>query len=354
MRSPEVEPIGDDVSAIDGVAAIDGATAPVNADPQPSQIRAGAKALSVLAAPLNLQVLRALSERPMRLAELRKATGLPAQTTLRGHLATLVESGVVSKRPTQQMPYAVENELTPLGKGLLTVADRLEVWLSNAPEGPISLESAAAKGAIKALVDGWESKMIRALAARPLSLTQLDRLISDFSYPALERRLASMRLAGLVEGQRGQGGGRPYSVTEWTRLGVAPLAAASHCERVHMRDDSAPVTQIDIEAAFLLATPLVGLPAGAAGSCQLEVEATPGALPRAAGVQVTVERGRVVSCVSQLQPTPGAYAAGTAIKWFNAVKDGDVKELRFGGSGQLAEEVVAGLHTAFARAAVAR
>jgi DNA-binding HxlR family transcriptional regulator len=307
----------------------------------------------VLAVPLNLHVLRALSERPMRLAELRKATGLPAQTTLRGHLATLVEIGVLAKRPTQQMPYAVENELTLLGQGMLGVADRLEAWLKEAPDGEIPLDSAAAKGAIKALVDGWESKMMRALAARPLSLTQLDRLISDFSYPALERRLASMRLAGLVEGQRGQGGGTPYSVTDWARLSVAPLAAASHCERVHMGEDSAPVTQIDIEAAFLLATPLVGLRPDVAGSCQLEVEASLGVVPRPAGVQVTLERGRVVSCVSRLQPRPGAYAAGTALEWFHAVKDGKVKELRFGGSGRLAEEVVDGLHEAFSEASPA-
>src|SRR6476661_5249511 len=74
--------------------------------------RPGGEALSVLAVPLNLQVLQALSERPMRLAELRKATGLPAQTTLRGHLANLTDIGLLSKRPTQQMPYAVENALT--------------------------------------------------------------------------------------------------------------------------------------------------------------------------------------------------------------------------------------------------
>lgn len=344
MGSPDVESIGD------GGVATEGGAATVSADSDRDHSRAGARALSVLAAPLNLQVLRALSERPMRLAELRKATGLPAQTTLRGHLSTLVQIGVVAKRPTQQMPYAVENELTPLGQGLLGVVDRLEVWLKEAPEGPIPLESAAAKGAIKALVDGWESKMMRALAARPLSLTQLDRLISDFSYPALERRLASMRLAGLVEGQRGQGGGTPYAVTDWARLGVAPLAAASHCERTYMSEDSAPVTQIDIEAAFLLATPLVGLRPDVAGSCQLEVEASPGVVPRPAGVQVTVESGRVVSCVSRLQASPGAYAAGTALKWFHAVKDGNVKELRFGGSGRLAEDVVGGLHDAFAKA----
>ena len=317
-------------------------------DPSRSQVRAGGRALSVLATPLNFQVLKALAERPMRLAELRKTTGLPAQTTLRGHLASLAELGVLSKRPTQRMPYAVENELTPMGSELLDVAGQLEVWLGRAPGGPISLESGAAKGAVKALIDGWGSTMMRALAANPLSLTELDSLISDLSYPALERRLSSMRIAGLVEAQRTRGVGTPYAVTNWARLGVGPLAAASRCELIHMGGEIAPVTEVDIEAAFLLATPLVGLPESVAGSCQLEVEATPGFVPRT-GVQVMIERGKVVSCVSRLESRPAAYAAGPAIKWFNAVRHGRIDQLRFGGSRQIAEDVVGGLHATFDR-----
>jgi DNA-binding HxlR family transcriptional regulator len=146
LSGPDGEPIRDG-----------GGAAVVAAGLARSQVRAGGRALSVLATPLNLRVLQALSERPMRLAELRKATGLPAQTTLRGHLTNLSEIGVLTKRPTQQMPYAVENELTPMGRELLDVADLLAVWLSQAPDGPISLEGGSAKGAVKALVDGWGS-----------------------------------------------------------------------------------------------------------------------------------------------------------------------------------------------------
>jgi DNA-binding HxlR family transcriptional regulator len=315
-------------------------------DPPRSQVRAGGLALSVLATPLNFQVLRALSDHPMRLAELRKRTGLPAQTTLRGHLASLSELGVVSKCPTQQMPYAVENELTPMGWELLDVADRLQAWLSQAPDGPISLEGNASKGAVKALIDGWGSRMMRALAARALSLTELDSLISDLSYPALERRLSSMRIAGLVEAQPSKRAGTPYGVTEWARRGVAPIAAASHCELVHLGAKSTPVTQIDIEAAFLLATPLVGLSGPVAGLCQLEVEPSSDLIPRPTGVQVLIEAGKVVSCVSRLDPNPPAYAIGSPVKWFKAVRDGELGELRFGGSHEIAEDVVAGLHAA--------
>ena len=318
-------------------------------DPSRSQARAGAQALAVLATPLNLQILQALAERPMRLAELRKRTGLPAQTTLRGHLASLAEIGVLTKRPTRRMPYAVENELTPMGLELLEVAGQLEVWLDQAPDGPISLESGAAKGAIKALIDGWGSTMMRSLAADPLSLTELDSLISELSYPALERRLSSMRIAGLVEAQPSGGVGTPYAVTDWARRGIGPLAAASRCELIHMGWDVAPVTEIDIEAAFLLAMPLVGLPDDVAGSCQLEVEASPGLVPHSTGVQVTIERGKVVACVSRLEARPTAYAAGPVAEWFNAVSHGKINQLRFGGSRRIAEDVVAGLHATLAQ-----
>jgi DNA-binding HxlR family transcriptional regulator len=316
------------------------------AEPSTGRYRAGERALTVLSTPLNLLVLQALAERPMRLAELRQATGLPAQTTLRGHLGSLAEIGLLAKRPTRQMPYAVESELTPMGRELLGVAEALESWLARAPHGPISLEGAGARGVIKALVDGWGSTMVRALAASPMSLTELDRLIADLSYPALERRLASMRMAGLIEACPSRGAGTPYAVTRWARLGVAPLAAASHCERVHMRDRAAPVTQTDIEAAFMLATPLVGLPPDAGGCCQLEVEAPAGTVRQRAGVTVTVEAGRVVSCDSQLAPAPAAFATGSTGRWFSAVRDGTPTLLRFGGGRTLPERLVSGLHSA--------
>jgi DNA-binding HxlR family transcriptional regulator len=302
--------------------------------------------MAILATPLNFLILRALAERPMRLADLRWATGLPAQTTLRGHLASLGDLGVLEKRPTARVPYAVESSLTPMGHDLLGVAAGLERWLSQAPEGPVSLETGAGKGIVKALVDGWSSTIMSGLGSKPMSLTELDRLIPDLSYPALERRLSSMRMAGLIEACESHGAGTPYAVTDWARRGIAPLAAAGRCERVHMQADAAPVTQADIEAAFLLMTPLVGLPASTTGSCQLEVEADPAEARGQAGVSVTVERGRVVDCSSLLGSSPGDFAVGSMGNWFSAIRDGTANRLRFGGSRRVAEGVVAALHAA--------
>ena len=313
-------------------------------EPKPeTEHRSGERTLALLSTPLNLSVLRALSQRPMRLAELRQATGLPAQTTLRGHLGGLEEIGALAKRPTQQMPYAVENELTPMGEELLGVAESLDTWLQRAPVAPISLDSGAAKGIVKAFVDGWGSSVVSTLASRPMSLTELDREIAEFSYPALERRLSSMRMAGLIEAQPGRGSGTPYALTDWARRGVRPLAAAARCERVHMRERAAPVTEADVEGAFLLATPLVDLGEDSSGTCQLQVEAALG-LGKESGVQVEVEHGKVVTCVSGIGTGNASYAVGTATGWLAAIKEGAIDELHFGGGDHLAERLVRAMH----------
>lgn len=308
--------------------------------------RAGAQVLTLLSTPLNYMILRALSERPMRLAELRCATGLPAQTTLRGHLASLGGVGVVAKRPTSQMPYSVENQLTAMGREVLEVADRLQDWLQRAPDGPISLETGAARGVVKAFVDGWGSTMMRGLAARPTSLTELDQHIADLSYPALERRLASMRMAGLVQAQPSSGVGTPYGPTEWARRGVLPLTSAVNCERLHMRGRAAPVTPLDIEAAFMLATPLVGMPRDASGQCRLEVDPEPDRSRERVAVAVAVEAGRVVACDNEPVRRPNATASGSASRWFGAVSEGTANLLSFDGARQLSEDLVIGLHSA--------
>jgi len=306
----------------------------------------GERVLTVLSTPLNLRVLKALAERPMRLAELRRFAGLPAQTTLRGHLANLTELGALRKRQTAQMPYAVENELTSLGLALLGVAEVLAAWLLDGPDGPVPLESAAATGTVKAFVDGWSSTIVRSLAPAPMPLTELDRRIPELSYPALERRLSSMRMAGLVEPQESVGVGTPYAMTPWARRAIAPLGAAVECERNHMGEGAAPVTRLDIEAAFLLAMPLVGLPSEASGDCQLEVEPGAERLEGGAGVRVTVERGRIVACDSELGPRPGEFAVGSAARWCRAIRRDTADLLRLGGRRQVVDGLVTGLHAA--------
>jgi DNA-binding HxlR family transcriptional regulator len=287
-----------------------------------------------------------LADGPKRLSDLRSELGGPAQSTLRGILAKLVEIGALT-RGLGDRPSVLAYGLTPFGEELLLAADAVEAWLGLAPDGPIALESAPAKVAIKALVGGWASTVVRALAARPLTLTELDKLIDGYTYPALERRLSAMRHAGQIElGPNGNGSkGRQYTVSPWLRLGIGPLAVAARCERKHMANATAPITRIDVESAFLLVTPLLRLDAGVSGTCQLAVEAGSGDSRQPwAGAQVTLEKGSVSSCLARLEPRPENSVTGPAAAWLDTVIGRAPDLLCFGGDGDLGREIVEGLH----------
>jgi DNA-binding HxlR family transcriptional regulator len=306
--------------------------------PTKTGLRAASLTLDLLITPLIGLILKTLQDGPMRLADLRARLGGPAQTTLRGHLAKLVDFGAVSKQP----PGAREYNLTDMGRELHLVTRILEGWLESAPSGPITLGSEAAKGTVKALVGGWQTAMLRALAARPLSLTQLDRLIGSISYPSLERRLSAMRSTGLVEPVP-NGEGTPYAVTQWGRRGVGPISAAARFERRYLSDETPGLKPIDVEAIFMLAAPQAPLPTKADGVCQLVAEMQDGKR-LLAGVEVTIDRGKIVSCVSRVDPKPRNWAMGGCVGWLDALVECSTERLSIGGDERLVCSVVYGLH----------
>jgi DNA-binding HxlR family transcriptional regulator len=312
-------------------------------------VRAGAHALSLLAVPLNVQVITALAEEPRPLAELRRAAGSPPQTTMRGHMRYLTEIGVLERRRQNDFPGNVDYELGRPGRALVEVAAVLRSWLAESPVEPLELGSTAAKSAIKALADGWSSTIVRALAARPFSLTELNRLIADINYPSLERRLGAMRLAGQVEPVPGNRRGTPYAVTKWMRRAMGPLAAAAFWELRYLPEVTTPATPLDAEAAFLLAVPTLRLDDEQSGVCRLAVEMRTGGERRLAGVLVSVKEGRVASCVARLKGEAAGWASGSTSEWLSAVIEGEDEHLEVGGDCDLARSLLDGLHGALFR-----
>lgn len=317
---------------------------------RPARVRVGGTVLSLVASPLCVPILRAHLDGPLRLPSLRERIGGAAQTTLRGQVGNLRGIGALERHVRGGMPYTVENELTEVGRGVLAVAEVVEAWLARAPQGSLILGSEPAKAAIRALVGGWSSTMLRALAARPLALTELSSVIGDHSYPALERRLSAMRAARQVEPRpSGMGGAKPYGVTDWTRQAVAPIVAAGRCECEHLAAVSEHLTRLDVEAAFLLSVPLVDLNATRSGLCLLAVDTGTGRdvepVDRLAGVQVEIASGVVTSCSSRLEREPRTWAIGSVESWVEAILEGRWERLRVGGEDvALAREVVARLH----------
>ncbi|HET8815687.1 MAG TPA: winged helix-turn-helix transcriptional regulator [Solirubrobacterales bacterium] len=304
-------------------------------------MRSGGTALGLLSAPLNVHVLKALEDENRSLTELSQAVGLPPASTLRTYLRKLVEVEVLERTREDGFPSSVTYAITPVGSMLLRVGQVLQRWLEKAPDGPILLGSPAAKSATKALVDGWSTTIVRALAARPLALTELDRLIPQISYPTLERRLTAMRLVGLL-GAMSNGSGRatPYRVTRWLREAVPTLTAAVAWERRYAQAHTPRLGRHDIEAGFLLAIPLIELPSEVEGVCRLSVEVRQGEEAAFAGVTVALMDGKPVSCVTRFDREADAWAAGPALDWFRWVNGKEGAEIEFGGDRALALLVV--------------
>jgi DNA-binding HxlR family transcriptional regulator len=313
--------------------------------------RAGARILALFANPLNTQVLRSHADGPQRHGELQHRIDWVAEATLRGSISTLRDAGALEKRRTEHASNAVATALTPAGEEMLAVARSLERWLQQCPNGPIAIDGDHAKVAVKALTGGWSSALMRALATSPRSLTELSGLIPEVSYPALERRISWMRASGQLEALPREPRGTPYAPTDWLRRAVSPLCVAGRCERRHM-EDPPPVTDIEVEAAFLLTLPLVQLPEGSQGSCLL-ASGTDSVVgeeedPELCGVALEVENGKVTSFTVNLSAAPATWAIGTADVWLDAVVDGNFEHLRVGGANpQLACDLVQSLHFAY-------
>lgn len=318
-------------------------------------MRSGTQALSLLAAPLNTNILQALGKEPTPLPDLRRAVGYPPVTTLRSYLRALTELGAIERRREEDFPGSISYTITKSGERLLKVADLLQRWLDTAPGGGLELGNMAAKGAIKALADGWDVGLVRALAARPLALTELDRLIPSVTYPALERRLTAMRQVGLLEPcPERNGRGAPYQVTPWLRYAVTPLSGAMSWEHQCLREEVAALGPLDVEATLLLAMPLLAPTVDASGTCRVAVEFRRGSEHEFAGVMVTFAEGEIRTCVTRLEGRPDAWVSGSAVSWFRWLSEGDGQGMEIGGDGALARPFEDGIRGALLPAAEIR
>jgi DNA-binding HxlR family transcriptional regulator len=293
---------------------------------------------------MNIPILRALSDSPLSLAELRRSLGAPPQTTMRKHLAALSKAGIVLRARSGNFPGSVCYSLEKPGRDLMGVTRVVESWLEQRPSGGIELGTVAAKSAIKALVEGWSTTVVRALSARPLTLTELDALIAGVSYPSLERRLGAMRMAEQVEAVPSRDRGTPYGVTDWLRRAVGPLVSAACWERRHVADQAPSIGRLDIESAFLLALPLLHLSADLSGVCRLAVDTFSQGERRPVGVVLGLEEGRVVFCRARLEGGVDAWASGSVPAWLRAVEERSVNQLEAGGDRLIADAIVSGLY----------
>ena len=159
------------------------------------------------------------------------------------------------------------------GKDLLFVADVLEAWLANAPEGALRVGSAAADRKIAALHAANDS---------------------GFLGGSVEPPPPGVLAAGIAEEVAGEDGSKRYELTDWGRRGIGVILAAARAESRHV--PGAPrLTPSQLSGLLRMTLPLVELPDDVEGVVQFGIDPDPDdATSSAAGLWLRIEGGRIV------------------------------------------------------------
>jgi hypothetical protein len=310
--------------------------------------RAGALTLLYLASPMDRGVLLTLLAEATTGARVLDELEPPDLNDPEAIAAIFSDSYLVEPADPDHPPGAPIDpdtmlQPTPAGREVPFVGGILQHWLDNCPDGPVELGPEAGP-LLAPLLTGWCSMVTHALAAEPLTAAETHEAIQVLDLDTVEARIESMEEAGHVEALPGPDGKPRYAVTEWLRMGIAPLAAAARMELRHPPGDTAAVAALDVEASFLLTLPRLELPAGLSGTCSMAVELDEGVSGSPAGITVRVENGRVVSCEQRLDEDADAWATGSATDWLDTLIEADAKRVRSGGDRALAHRLLHELH----------
>ena len=309
--------------------------------------RAGALTLLYLSSPLERPVLRTLMAELTTGVKMQEI-GPPDPEFMRMGIfedTYLLEPADPDHPPGEPIKFDTLMQPTPAGREVPFIGAVLADWLRRCPQGP--LEHGPESGHhMAALLGGWASMTIHALAGGPRSAAQVYEAIQVIDREALDARIDSMLATGLLEDAPGEDpDGEPLvRATEWLRRAVAPLAAAARMEMRFPPGDTAPIAAIDVEAALQLTLPLLKLPRKFQGACSLAVELEEGVADSPAGVTVHIEDGSVVACARGLDPDAQVAVSGDTGAWLDAVIDRRTEGISSSGERRLAKRILRELH----------
>lgn len=323
---------------------------PGAADPFAGRLRAGGRALLLLADPASVSIVRQLAPGPLENTELLERIGFVSRSTFFQRMRDLEELSLLSRTRRGGVPPVAECRLERAAEGLLPVARRLDVWLMEAPRGPLRLGESYATATVRALALAWGSTLLRWLAEEPRTLGELGQRVQLLGYRKLERIVRDLVEVGLLERGGIEGRLPTYAVTEWGRQAASTLTAAMRWERQAVPEQSAPVASIEAEGVMLLGLPMIELPREASGTCALLVEGEASRDEGMSGAVVRICEGRPVRWMAAGGMQSGAielevdcWVKGSTLAWLGAYwPSADLLRVG-GGKAELAEMVLAAL-----------
>jgi hypothetical protein len=309
--------------------------------------RAGALTLLFLSSPMERHVLLTLLAEATTGVKLQEIDP-PEEDVLHMHIFAdpyMFEPADPNHPPGAPIDEHTMLQPTPAGREVPFVGAVLADWLARCPTGPLAHDVESAPE-ISALLCGWVTMVTHALAGGPLTPEQVCEAIQIADIDSVDARLDSMEDTYLIEEAPAEDPEEEprLQATEWLRRSVAPLAAAARMELRHPPGDTAPISALDVGAAFRLALPLLELPTELSGSCSLAVELDEGVAGSPAGVTARIESGRVISCEAGLDEDADAWASATTGDWLDTVIEPDAKFVRTGGDRKLPSIMLRELH----------
>ncbi len=222
-------------------------------------------------------------------------------------------------------------------------AARLERWLAECPEGPLA-PSHEASPVLTALVDGWDSTAIHALAAGPVTVGDVAEAIGAPRLEPAAAALREMQDTDLVELLPEPGEDPRFVPTEWLRRSIGPLGATALLEIEERPEGARPIDRFDVEAAFRLTLPLIGgLDPELSHQCRLIVT-MPDRRAGQSGVLALIEQGEITSVSSDLTINSPTFASGPPLAWIETLIDPSKPQLSTGGNLEALAGIVEGLH----------
>jgi DNA-binding HxlR family transcriptional regulator len=302
-------------------------------------LRAGVLALLVLSDSLNLAALRQLGGGPLTAAELL-GTLRASRATRFKRLRTLEELGLIVREKHSGWPPPTYCRLSDAGHSLLAVAEHFEAWLACRQRRVGSGELERSR-TIKALASGLGSTLVRWLAERPRSTTELEALTPrEISHHDIKRALHALSDVGLAEPlPRRKGRRHPYALTAKGREAAAPIAAALHWERDLHADPDPAWEGLAAETLLYLAAPLALVPVEFEGTCAMSIDEHD-------AVSITVSGGRLLARALAPGEAVEAEVRGSGSSWLTMLVSGRPGELELTGDANLIAVLTLSLHQA--------
>lgn len=156
----------------------------------------GASTLRLLADRPTVQIMRELTDGPLRPLELGQRLPDVAHSAMMRRLADLTHTGALTRERIRELPPRTIYSLVDAGRALLEISEACESWEQR--WSTLARGGTPGAWALRLLADEHTRRIMLTLAAKPLRPTELERRLPSCGRSAIRWRLGRLTLNGVL------------------------------------------------------------------------------------------------------------------------------------------------------------